>query len=204
MQQVAEQCIVGVGVDIFRHFQVSSALVPDQSCYSFQIGNSARYILRSFDQCGVFRVTNAKEMTIFDLSLGHLLSAPRKDEWLAEQQMAIAEHTALCGEHCDVVLHPNESFSKGFINILAIVQCDVVFWPFVIADGPALFPEMVKPVLVRCKCLRCLVGLTNALHIGMEHDFHALEISNRGIEPPQGRGRGGSVDVTFRRVGPVG
>ena len=131
MQQVAEQCIVGVGVDIFRHFQVSSALVPDQSCYSFQIGNSARYILRSFDQCGVFRLTNAKEMTIFDLSLGHLLSAPRKGGWLAEQQMAIAEHTALCGEHCDVVLHPNEGFSKGFINILAILQCDVVLWPFV-------------------------------------------------------------------------
>ena len=78
------------------------------------------------------------------------------------------------------------------------------FGEFVIADGPALFPEMVKPVLVRCKCLRCLVGLTNALHIGMEHDFHALEISNRGIEPPQGHGRGVSVEVTFRRGGPVG
>ena len=94
MQQVAEQRIIGVGVDLFRHFQVSSALFPD-------------------------------------LFLGHLLSAPRKDGWLAEQQMAIAEHTALCGEHCDVVLHPNEGFSKGFINILAILQCDVVLWPFV-------------------------------------------------------------------------
>jgi hypothetical protein len=78
------------------------------------------------------------------------------------------------------------------------------FGEFVIADGPALFPEMVKPVPVRCKCLRCLVGLTNALHIGTEHDSHPLEISNCGIEPPQGRGRGGSVEVTFRRVGPVG
>jgi len=78
------------------------------------------------------------------------------------------------------------------------------FGEFVIADGPALFPEMVKPVPVRCKYLRSLVGLTNTLHIGTEHDSHALEISNRGIEPPQGRDRGGSVDVTFRRVGPVG
>lgn len=131
MQQVAEQRIVGVGVDLFLHFQVSSALFPDRFRYSFQIGNPARYILRSFDQCGVFRVTNAKGMTIFDLFLGHLLSAPRKDGRLVEQQMAIAEHTALCGEHCDVVLHPNEGFSKGFINILAILQCDVVLWPFV-------------------------------------------------------------------------
>jgi len=42
--------------------------------------------------------------------------------------MAIAEHTALCGENCDVVLHPNEDFRKGFINILATLQFDVVLW----------------------------------------------------------------------------